>query len=257
MSSSWTEIMFASNQSRLGRPACLTWMLLVLLFRRLRGTPGADADAYSLRRHGPGRIREARAAAEALAGPSPLHHRSRAGAYLKRRLTYGSGRSASLAFGTTVVDLGANMTWEELVHLSRISERLKPVKLALREVKEFARTPDLPIPYAKRGDTVVEEPDSLERLERATNRFRQALVQSLELTPRKEVFIYVHGYHDSFQDAAFAWRSCGIIDEPADYSELPKAIEPAPSGYDAGGGFDAGSPMCVASGFAGSLFFAS
>jgi esterase/lipase superfamily enzyme len=138
------------------------------------------------------------------------------------KLSYGSGRSASLAFGTTVVDLGTDTTWEELAQASNTSERLKPVKLALREIDELARTPDLPIPYSRRGDTIVEEQASLERLESATNRFRQAMVRSLDLTARKDVFIYVHGYHDTFQRAAFAmaelWHFLGRIGVPIVYT---------------------------------------
>ena len=34
-------------------------------------------------------------------------------------LEYGYGRSPSLAFGTTVVDLGDDISWEELVEASR------------------------------------------------------------------------------------------------------------------------------------------
>ena len=222
MNNLWTEIMFALNQSPLGRPACLTWMLLVLLSagcagpRVLMPTPTLYADTGQDVFAGLEQpLKRAEARLLYITDREPEHTEGGA-------LTYGSGRSASLAFGTTVVDLGTDITWEELAHASRTSERLKPVKLALREVKELARTPDLPIPYARRGDTVVEEPDSLKRLERATHRFRQALVQSLELTPRKEVFIYVHGYHNRFQDAAFAmaelWHFLGRIGVPVIYT---------------------------------------
>ncbi|MGB5602741.1 MAG: hypothetical protein WBO14_09905, partial [Gammaproteobacteria bacterium] len=34
-------------------------------------------------------------------------------------LRYGTGRSGSLAFGSTVVDLGVDITWDELVAASR------------------------------------------------------------------------------------------------------------------------------------------
>ena len=39
-------------------------------------------------------------------------------------LRYGYNRSNSIAVGTTVVDLGQNTTWEELVEASRTQTRL-------------------------------------------------------------------------------------------------------------------------------------
>ncbi len=58
----------------------------------------------------------------------------------KGNLHYGFGRSASLAFGTAVVDLGVDMTWDELLQASRTQKRSKPVKLALRQVTEHVRS---------------------------------------------------------------------------------------------------------------------
>jgi hypothetical protein len=46
-----------------------------------------------------------------------------------------------MAFGTTVVDLGVDITWEELVEASRAQRRLKPVELEVREVTEIVRGP--------------------------------------------------------------------------------------------------------------------
>lgn len=131
------------------------------------------------------------------------------------KLRYGYGRSASLAFGTAVVDLGVDITWEDLLQASRTKQRSKPVILALRQVNEHARGPHSPIPYAMVGDQIVEEPTMLAEREQAVQTFRRMLVQRLALTPRKEVFIYVHGYNNHFDDAAFAmaelWHFWGAL----------------------------------------------
>ena len=138
------------------------------------------------------------------------------------KLRYGYGRSASLAFGTAVVDLGVDITWEDLLQASRTKRRSKPVILALRQVNEHARGPHSPIPYAMVGDQIVEEPTMLAEREQAIQAFRRMLVQRLALTPRKEVFIYVHGYHNHFDDAAFAmtelWHFFGRIGVPIIYT---------------------------------------
>ncbi len=137
-------------------------------------------------------------------------------------LRYGSGRSASLAFGTTVVDLGGDITWEELLEASRTQQRLKPVELEVREVTELVRGPNSPLPYALVDGSIVQEPALLAQRKAAAEAFRRILVTQLALTPRKEVFIYVHGYHNTFDDAAFAmaelWHFLGRIGVPIIYT---------------------------------------
>ena len=63
-------------------------------------------------------------------------------------LRYGYGRSSSVAFGTAVVDLGEDLTWEDLLLASRLQKRLKPVELKVRQVTEILRGPNTPIPYS-------------------------------------------------------------------------------------------------------------
>ncbi|MGB5457102.1 MAG: alpha/beta hydrolase [Gammaproteobacteria bacterium] len=137
-------------------------------------------------------------------------------------LRYGTGRSGSLAFGSTVVDLGVDITWDELVAASRTQSRLKPVHLKLREVTELIRGPNTPLPYALKDGKVVYEPKLLAQRQAAAEAFHSALVKQLALTPRKEVFIYVHGYNNTFDDAAFAmaelWHFLGRIGVPIIYT---------------------------------------
>jgi esterase/lipase superfamily enzyme len=137
-------------------------------------------------------------------------------------LGYGYKRSASLGFGSVVVDLGTDITWEDLLYASRVRRRLRPVKLELREVTEIARGPEVPLPFTEIDGRIVEEPGLLAQRAESREAFRRVLVRHLELTPRKEVFIYVHGYHNSFADAAFAmgelWHFLGRIGVPIIYT---------------------------------------
>jgi esterase/lipase superfamily enzyme len=138
------------------------------------------------------------------------------------KLRYGYERSASVAFGSAIVDLGVNITWEELLGASRMQRRLEPVKLELREVTEIVRTPDVPLPFREVDGRIVEEPSLAAQRAEASEAFRRVLVRQLELTPRKEVFIFVHGYHNSFADASFAmaelWHFLGRIGVPIIYT---------------------------------------
>jgi len=137
-------------------------------------------------------------------------------------LRYGYERSASMAIGTAVVDLGVDLTWEDLLEASRTQHRLAPVKLELREVTEIGRGPNVPLPYREVDGRIVEEPGLVAQRAEAREAFRRVLGRQLELTPRKEVFVFVHGYNNTFEDAVFAmaelWHFLGRIGVPLVYT---------------------------------------
>lgn len=137
-------------------------------------------------------------------------------------ISYGFGRSSSLAFGTTIVDLGVDMTWADLVEASRTQNRLKPMRLKRGPIHELSRTPPMPIPYGLIDGKIIEKPEMAAQLEKSIGEFKRVLIQQLELTPRKEVFIYIHGFHNTFDDAAFAlselWHFIGRVGVPLIYT---------------------------------------
>ena len=137
-------------------------------------------------------------------------------------LEYGYGRSPSLAFGSTVIDLGEDISWEELLEASRTQKRLREIPLKRRTLDEIVRGPPAPIPYKEIDGKIVEDPESVAKRTAAAEKFREYVVEQLALTPRKEVFIYVHGYHNDFNDAAFAmaelWHFLGRIGVPIVYT---------------------------------------
>jgi esterase/lipase superfamily enzyme len=137
-------------------------------------------------------------------------------------LRYGSGRSGSVAFGKVRVELGRDVGWEGLVEARRTQRRVKPMVLEILEVEEFLRGPKTPIPFTELDGRIVERPDLAAQLAQTKEAFRRELVRHLERTPRNEVFIYVHGYHNSVEDAAFAmaelWHFLGRIGVPIVYT---------------------------------------
>jgi esterase/lipase superfamily enzyme len=137
-------------------------------------------------------------------------------------LRYGFGRSASVAFGKVVVNLGTDITWDDLLEASRSQQRLKPVKMEVKSLEEILRGPGTPLPYKEVDGKVVEQPDYSVQRARGSEKFRKQLLEQLELTQRNEVFIYIHGYHNTFDDAAFAmaelWHFLGRIGVPIIYS---------------------------------------
>jgi esterase/lipase superfamily enzyme len=149
------------------------------------------------------------------------------------KLRYGYERSASLGFGSAAVDLGVDITWEDLLEASRTQRRLKPVKLELRDVTEIARGPNIPLPFREVEGRIVEEPGLAAQRAQSKEAFRRVLVRQLELTPRKEIFVFVHGHHNSFADASFAmaelWHFLGRVGVPIVYTW--PAGYPGLSGY--------------------------
>ncbi len=119
-------------------------------------------------------------------------------------LRYGYSRSNSLAVGTTVVDLGKNATWEELAEASRTQSRIGAFKLSLVSIDEFTRMPPTPTPYEVIDGKVVENREIVAARDAAAVRLQNEVKRRLALTPRKDVYLYVHGYNNTFEDAAFA-----------------------------------------------------
>jgi len=65
------------------------------------------------------------------------------------------------------------------------------------------RLPPAPTPYKVIDGRIVENPEVVAARDAAISRIRRELKRRLSLTSRKEVFIYIHGYHSTFEDAAF------------------------------------------------------
>ena len=137
-------------------------------------------------------------------------------------LRYGYQRSPSLAVGTTVVDLGKNLTWDDLVQASRSAVRLKDFALHLDSISEFARLPPTPTPFTFVDGKIVEDPEVVAERNAVISRIHAEALRRLALTPRKEVYLYVHGYHNTFEDAAFAlaelWHFLGREGLPIIYT---------------------------------------
>ncbi len=119
-------------------------------------------------------------------------------------LRYGFKRSNSLAFGTTVVDLGQNTTWDDLVEASRTHTRFGDFELRLVSIDEFTRLPPAPMPYQVIDGEIVEDPEAVAALDASVALVQAEVKRRLALTPRKDVYLYVHGFNNSFEDAAFA-----------------------------------------------------
>jgi esterase/lipase superfamily enzyme len=71
-------------------------------------------------------------------------------------------------------------------------------------IDEFTRLPPNPMPYQVIDGEIVFDPEALAALDASLALLKAEVRRRLALTPRKDVYIYVHGYHNTFEDAAFA-----------------------------------------------------
>jgi len=116
---------------------------------------------------------------------------------------YGSGRSASLAFGTALVEISGNPPWEEFTALSLDSSRSKELKMHMGTISEANRLPPTPHPAALVDGKIQISQDRLTEAREVEAKMNAAISQILTETPRKEVVIFIHGYNNHFEDAAF------------------------------------------------------
>jgi len=115
---------------------------------------------------------------------------------------YGTRRSKSLAFGMTTVRIGRDVAWDDLVAASRAAKRKVSLPLICGETHELGRLPQVPAPTVERDGRRVESPEIAAAREVAETRFKTLLAERLALTPKKEVYIFVHGVGSTFDDAA-------------------------------------------------------
>jgi esterase/lipase superfamily enzyme len=138
---------------------------------------------------------------------------------------YTSARSRSMAFGSTTIEFGEHLSWDRLVEESTVATRSLSVELGLGRTRESGRFPLIPYDVAITPDGIWRAPATIEAHNKAKHALQQEIERRLEQAVRKEVVLYVHGYHNTFEDAAltmgelchFLGREfvCGIFTWPA------------------------------------------
>ena len=118
-------------------------------------------------------------------------------------------------------------TWAELVTASRTRERPKPVALTLTRIDERGRYPNLGA-MVQVDDQWVEGPEEVAAINKNREDLHKMLSERLAMTPRKEVFLFVHGYNNSFESGAFRtaqiWHFIGRGGVPVLFSSHQLAI---------------------------------
>ena len=134
---------------------------------------------------------------------SAVHHRPRSGdRAADEPEPYTADRSRSMAFGSTTILFGEGVTWDALVKQSLLTERTTSLDLKLGPTKELGRFPRIPYEVTESRGRLTRTPAVVDAHEAATRALQAEVARRLAPSPRKEVVLYVHGYHNTFQDAA-------------------------------------------------------
>lgn len=140
-------------------------------------------------------------------------------------INYGNKRSNSLAYGSAIIAMGDNYSWDELVAIStqKTSKRSRPA-VKVVSVKERGKFPATPYFYriGGRGDLFELDPAVVAERQRIFALFKADLLQRLAHTPRKEVLVFVHGISYTFDKAvrvvAEGWHFAGRVGVPIAYT---------------------------------------
>lgn len=129
-------------------------------------------------------------------------------------IRYGYERSTSVGWGLARLEIGRDMSWEELVAYSTTPSTGRRPSVRVESVTELGRLPATPYHFRIEAQGLVAlAPEAIAEWDEAVARARRVLLERLALTPRKEVFVYVHGVGNSFEDAVLeqgeAWHFLG------------------------------------------------
>ncbi len=135
---------------------------------------------------------------------------------------YGSGRSASMAFGAATVTFGENLSWAELRKASGAAKRKQEIVLTLGDVAEIVRFPETPLPFSVHNGAVEPLPEAQAAYRRATELMRDSIEKRLAQTRESDIVLFVHGFNNDFEEAALAladiWHFTGRVGLPILYT---------------------------------------
>src|ERR1035437_107379 len=149
---------------------------------------------------------------------------------------YGLRRSLSLAFGMTTVCIGKEMSWDDLVTVSRSAERHVRVPMSTVETREVGRFSPVPTREVKLNDQWVESPESVAARLSAATRLKALVAERLALTPKKEVYVFIHGTGSDFSSPMYVmaglWHFMGRCGVPVVYTWPSSGSGDSLGGYD-------------------------
>lgn len=125
--------------------------------------------------------------------------------------------------GGARVEFGENVSWDDFRRESLSDKRSLKLDPHVKRTVEAARFPDSPMPLIRNeeGDLGVDSGVAREA-EEVGALVKGELERRLGTLERKEVFLFIHGYNNQFNDAAITmaqlWHFMGRVGMPVIYS---------------------------------------
>ena len=142
--------------------------------------------------------------------------------HFSRTLTYGYGRARRLAFGTATVTLDPQPTWQELVVESLRADRRQAYALRAGDCKQLGSFDPKLHHLQPHGDGVQLASDAVSDFLVQQRMFQGLLSDRLAHVPQKDVYVFIHGFNNSFDDSLFraaeVWHFLGRSGVPVVYS---------------------------------------
>ncbi len=122
----------------------------------------------------------------------------------ERPLPYGQQRARHIAFGSAEVRVVPGLDWETLREQSKLAERTREVNLELGEVRELGAFPEEPYRLQRVDEgTILRDRSELADHFAAKAGLQGEVQRRLAESPSREVMLYVHGFNETFETAAF------------------------------------------------------
>ena len=135
---------------------------------------------------------------------------------------YGTERFPSMVFGVATIAFGQSLTWEELIHASSTTNRDHDIPLSLSGTEEIVRFPETPIPFTVQNGIVAPLPEVRKEYQNAVLTVQKILRKRLAETQGKDIILFIHGFNNDFNDAAFSmadiWHFTGRMGVPIFFS---------------------------------------
>jgi esterase/lipase superfamily enzyme len=136
--------------------------------------------------------------------------------------SFGAGRAPSLTFGVADVSLSPQSSWKELTQDSTTAKRSHEYTLKLAGVRVDGQIQPLIEQAVLSGEgTAITQTAALQD-QKAVERLHELLRRRLAPTKHKDVYIFVHGFNNTFDDSVFRaaeiWHFMGRVGVPVAYS---------------------------------------